>query len=158
MDDIAAGIDHLAALDVDSSKVVLVGHSAGGQLAVWAAGRAGLPADAPGAAPKVAVTGVVSQAGVLDMVTAADTGVGGTAESDFLGGSPSQVPGRYRLADPIQRLPITPPVLCVHAHADANVPFAQSTAYVAAATKAGDHAALHVVPGDGPPRGPVTSR
>ncbi|MBE7190789.1 S9 family peptidase [Jatrophihabitans endophyticus] len=148
LQDVAAGIDHLASLDVDTARVVLVGHSAGGQLAVWAAGRAGLPADAPGAHPRVAVTGVVSQAGVLDMVTAAKTGVGGTAESDFLGGSPSAVPGRYRIADPIQRVPITPPVLCVHAHADANVPFAQSTAYVDAATKAGDAAALHVVPGD----------
>lgn len=148
LQDVAAGIDHLATLDVDASKIVLVGHSAGGQLAVWAAGRPGLPPGAPGAAPKVGVSGVVSQAGVLDMVTAADTGVGDGAESDFLGGSPSAVPARYEIADPIQRLPIAAPVLCVHARADANVPFAQSTSYVAAATKTGDRAALHEVPGD----------
>ena len=92
--------------------------------------------------------GIVSQAGVLDMVTAADTGVGGTAESDFLGGSPAAVPERYRLADPIQAVPLKAPVLCVHAQGDQNVPYAQSTAYVAAATKAGGKAALHTVAGN----------
>ena len=147
-DDIAEGIDHLATLDVDTSKVVVVGHSAGGQLAVWAAGRSTLPAGAPGASPVVRVTGAVSQAGVLDLAVAQDTGVGDGAEGDLLGGSPAEVPDRYRLADPIQRLPLAVPVLCVHARGDENVPFAQSTAYVAAATAAGDAAVLRQVPGD----------
>ena len=39
-------------------------------------------------------------------------------------------------------------MLCVHSRADANVPFAQSTAYVAAATRAGGAAALHETTGD----------
>jgi len=146
--DVAAGIDLLARLDVDTSHVVAVGHSAGGQLAVWAAGRSALPAGAPGAAPQVHVTGVVSQAGVLDLATAADTGVGGTAEADFLGGSPARVPQRYAVADPIGQVPLAAPVLCVHSRADRKVPFAQSTAYVAAATKAGGTAALHESTGD----------
>src|ERR1700677_1310495 len=47
-EDVAAGIDLLAALPVETSRVVAVGHSAGGHLGVWAAGRAGLPAGAPG--------------------------------------------------------------------------------------------------------------
>ena len=148
LDDVAAGIDHLATLGVDTTGVVAVGHSAGGQLAVWAAGRSTLPAGAPGAAPKVRLTGAVSQAGVLDMAVAQDTGVGAGAESDLLGGTPAQVPERYRIADPIQRLPLAVPVLCVHGRSDENVPLSQSTAYVAAAEKAGDAAALHEVDGD----------
>ena len=48
-EDVAAGIDLLAALPVETSRVVAVGHSAGGHLGVWAAGRAGLPDGAPGA-------------------------------------------------------------------------------------------------------------
>lgn len=48
-EDIAAGIDHLADLPVGTSRVVAIGHSAGGHLAAWAAGRAGLPPGAPGA-------------------------------------------------------------------------------------------------------------
>ena len=49
--DVAAGIDLLATLPVDTSRVVVVGHSAGGHLAAWAAGRAKLPPGAPGGTP-----------------------------------------------------------------------------------------------------------
>lgn len=148
LDDVAAAMDHLAELDVDRSSVVAIGHSAGGHLATWAGGRAALPADAPGGKPKVAVTGVVSQAGVIDLTVAARTGVGGTAVPDLLGGTPEQVPDRYRLADPITQVPVPAPVLCVHSREDDTVPFAQSSAYVAAAKRAGGAAELHAVPGD----------
>ena len=50
-----------------SSRVVAVGHSAGGHLALWAASRPTLPADAPGADPRVAIGAAVSQAGLLDL-------------------------------------------------------------------------------------------
>ncbi len=147
--DVAAGIDHLATLDVDTSRVAAIGHSAGGQLAVWAAGR-GAADEAQGfGAVRVPLSGVVSQAGVLDLGTAARTGVGGTAVPDLLGGAPDQVPERYRLADPLGRAPLPVPVLCLHSRSDDNVPYAQSTAYVAAAGAAavlqetqGDHFTL----------------
>ena len=64
-EDIAAGIDLLAELPVGATRVAVIGHSAGGHLAAWAAGRAGLPPGAPGARPLVAVTAVICQAGVL---------------------------------------------------------------------------------------------
>jgi acetyl esterase/lipase len=148
LQDVADGIDVLASLNVDTSHVVAIGHSAGGQLAAWAAGRARLPATAPGRNPKVTVTAVVSQAGVLDLTTAAVTGVGGNAEADFLGGTPAQVPQRYAAADPIKQVPLVAPVLCVHSRADQNVPFAQSVSYVAAARAAGAVANLTEVEGD----------
>jgi acetyl esterase/lipase len=147
-DDVATAVDHLADLDVDTSGVVAVGHSAGGQLAAWAAGRRTRPATAPGAEPLVPLTGAVSQAGVLDLAVAACTGVGRGAVVDLLGAMPEQQPDRYRHADPIAQLPLAVPVLCVHAPADDAVPFAQSTAYVAAATAAGGKAALREVAGD----------
>ena len=50
-EDVAAGIDLLATLPVDSSRVVAVGHSAGGHLAAWAAGRARLPRARPAGIP-----------------------------------------------------------------------------------------------------------
>jgi acetyl esterase/lipase len=146
--DVAAAVDELALLGLDTSAVVAVGHSAGGQLAAWLAGRSGLPAGAPGGQPRVGVTGVVAQAGVLDLATAARTGVGGTAAQDLLGGGPDEVPDRYAVADPIGAAPLPTPVLCVHARADDNVPFAQSEAYVAAATRTGGRAVLREVPGD----------
>jgi acetyl esterase/lipase len=144
--DVAAGIDLLVTLDVDTAKVMAIGHSAGGHLAVWAAGRSKLPAGAPGFAPQVALTGVVAQAAVLDLATAAGTEVGATAVPDFLGGPPT--PQMYALADPIRQVPLAAPVLCVHSPGDEIVPIAQSAAYVAAAMRAGGRATLHETTGD----------
>ena len=137
VEDVSAAIDHLATLDVDASRAVAVGHSAGGHLAVWAAGAR------PSA--RVPLTAAVSQAGVLDLAVAARTGVGQTAVLDLLGGGPDEVPDRYAAADPIRHVPPPVPVLCVHARADDTVPFAQSEAYVAAA---GPRTRLVEVPGD----------
>lgn len=148
LEDVAAAIDLLATLDVDAGDVVAVGHSAGGQLAVWAAGRSGIPDGSVGSGPRVRLRAAVSQAGVLDLTRAAETGVGGTAVLDLLGGAPDQVPARYAIADPSRAVPLDVPVLCVHAKADDAVPYAQSVGYVAAATHAGAQATLHTVPGD----------
>lgn len=134
LDDVKAA---LAA--VTAEKIVLLGHSAGGQLAVWAASE-------PTLAPRIA--GAVSQAGVLDLVGAADDGVGGSAVPDLLGGSPSEVPDRYASASPLAHLPLAVPVRCVHAKGDLNVPYGQSETYVTAATAAGDDATLTTVDGD----------
>ncbi len=151
--DVATGIDHLATLkaagtELDLTDVVAIGHSAGGHLATWAAGRAELPAAAPGAKPVVRLTGVVAQAGVLDLERAAREEVGGTAVPDLLGGPITEFAQRYREASPQAQLPITVPVRCVHSPDDQNVPFDQSVDYVKAAKAAGDDAELLQVPGD----------
>jgi acetyl esterase/lipase len=152
LQDVAAGIDALADLSgpnaLDLSRITVIGHSAGGQLGAWAAARAGLPAAAPGANPRVPVTAVVSQAGVLDLLSAVKQDLGGGAVAKLMGGSPSAQPDRYRWADPQQQIPLPVPVLCVHGRSDANVPIAQSRDYVAAATKAGARATLTEVDGD----------
>ena len=146
--DVAAGIDLLAELPVDSARVAAVGHSAGGHLAAWAAGRGELTPGAPGGSPVVAVTGVISQAGVLALADCAREGVGGTAATDLMGGGPDEMPEEYRLADPIAAVPIAAPVLCLHSRADDNVPYSYSERYVAAATAAGGRAALTETSGD----------
>ncbi|HET9080338.1 MAG TPA: prolyl oligopeptidase family serine peptidase [Trebonia sp.] len=147
-EDVAAGIDLLAALPVDTSRVVAVGHSAGGHLAAWAAGRGNLPPGTPGAAPAVAVTGVVSQAGVLALADCARERVGDTAALDLMGGGPAELPEEYRLADPIAAVPVPAPVLCLHSRGDENVPYSYSERYVAAATAAGGTASLTELSGD----------
>jgi acetyl esterase/lipase len=150
-DDVAAAVDVLAGpvqaavggrLPLD--RVLAVGHSAGGHLATWLAARPGLPAGVSGAAPVVELRGVVSQAGVLDLVDAAERRVGSGAVQMLLGGDPSDVPDRYALASPIARLPIGVPVVCVHGTADVNVPIRQSERFVAAA---GDEGELVTLPG-----------
>ncbi|HEY6786017.1 MAG TPA: alpha/beta hydrolase, partial [Trebonia sp.] len=60
LEDVAAGVDLLADLPVSTDQVIAVGHSAGGHLGVWAAGRAGFSHGLPGAQPRVALAGVVS--------------------------------------------------------------------------------------------------
>ncbi|MEU3985410.1 alpha/beta hydrolase fold domain-containing protein [Streptomyces sp. NPDC026672] len=76
--DVAAAVDALRGIDpaVDDNRVVVVGHSAGGQLAAWTAHRSVLPAGAPGANPRVTPVGVASLAGVLDLVAADAVGFG----------------------------------------------------------------------------------
>lgn len=137
--DVAAGIDHLAALRVDTSRVIAIGHSAGGHLATLAGGRV---------SPRVAVTAVVSQAGVLGLADTAERGLGAGAALELMGGSPADRPLEYAAADPLAAIPLSVPVLCVHARADDSVPFAQSEAYVAAATRAGGRATLLEAAGD----------
>ena len=115
LDDVSAAIDALAGIDaaLDLDNVVTIGHSAGGHLAAWAATRH---------EPAVAVTGVVSQAGVLDLRAAAGEQLGAGATQAFLGGGPDEVPERYDHASPIEHVPLGVPVLCVHGRDDANVP------------------------------------
>ncbi len=153
--DVAAAVDLLAdpfpgadAVAVpDPDRIVVVGHSAGGHLAAWAAGRHRLPAGAPGADPVVRPIAAASQAGVLDLVACAEQRVGGSACPDLLGGDPDDVADRYSVASPRAVVPIGVPVLAVHGGDDTIVPLAQSAGYVDAATGAGDPAELVVVDG-----------
>jgi len=149
-EDVAAGIDLLATLPVDTSQVIAVGHSAGGHLAAWAAGRSKLPAGAPGSpgANFVPLAGVISQAGVLALADAARERVGETAAPDLMGGGPGDLPEEYRLADPIAAVPVEAPVLCLHSRGDDTVPFSYSERYVAAARAAGGRAGLVELSGD----------
>ncbi|MCZ2830628.1 alpha/beta fold hydrolase [Modestobacter sp. VKM Ac-2986] len=150
--DVAAALDALPDLPVaarlDLTDVTVVGHSAGGHLAAWAAGRSRLPDGAPGASPRVPVTALVSQAGVLDLDAAVAAGLGDGATVDLLGGTPAEVPDRYAAADPVRLLPTGVPALCVHGEDDTTVPPEQSRRYAAAATAAGDVVEVAVVPGD----------
>jgi len=108
LDDVGAAIDHLDQLPgVDLSRVVAIGHSAGGHLAAWAATRDHL---------RVAVTGVVSQAGVLDLQRAAELRLSNGVVDRFLKSQPTDV------ASPIERLPLGVPALLTHGGRDDIVP------------------------------------
>jgi acetyl esterase/lipase len=152
LDDVAAAVDALAGLPdvarLDLTDVTAVGHSAGGHLAAWLAGRHRLPAGASGATPRVRVTSAVLQAGVLDLVAAHARGLGNGAVRDFLGGAPDELPERTAVADPVRLLPTGAAVLCVHGAGDDVVPVEQSERYAAAAAVAGDRVEVRVIPGD----------
>jgi acetyl esterase/lipase len=124
--DVAAAIDQLAAVGalLDLLRVAAVGHSAGGHLALWAAGRG----DA-----RVPLTAVVGQAAVSDLAAASAQGVCGGMVERLLGGPPSRVPDRYRAASPSARLPLHVPALLVHGDRDDTVPVEMSRDFAAAA-------------------------
>ncbi|HEY6776682.1 MAG TPA: alpha/beta hydrolase [Thermoleophilaceae bacterium] len=139
-EDVAAGIDQLGTLDepLDLARVVGIGHSAGGQLALWAAARGGLPPEAPGADPAVRLAGAVAQGGVVDLREAARLRLSRRAAEKLLGGSPVRWPGRYDLASPFERLPLGLPQLLVHGDSDEVVPIALARSYAERAAYAGD--------------------
>jgi acetyl esterase/lipase len=104
LEDVAAAIDELAHVaevaDLDLTRVSVVGHSAGGHLALWAAGRGSLDRGAPGADPAVDVAAAVGLAPVTNLRMGADAGLGGGAVVDFLGGTPAEYLDRYAAAEP----------------------------------------------------------
>ena len=149
LNDVATAIDYLATIDdVDAGRVVTVGHSAGGHLATWVAGRRKLGPDAPFGAAVLDVVGVISLAGVVDLATAARQRNGNGAVIRLMGGGPDEYPERYSVADPMSHVPIPAVVRCVHARDDDRVPFQQSVTYVRAAAAGGQNAALLAVDGD----------
>lgn len=133
---------------LDLDRVHLAGHSAGGQLAAWVAARHLMPVDAPGAEPLIVPRSATILAGVFDMARAATLGNDRYVPA-FLGGMPNQVPGRYKIASPIEYLPLDLPITALHGDADRTVSVNQSKVYVDAAKKAGDDAELVVLPGAG---------
>lgn len=116
----------------EGRRVVLVGHSAGGHLALWCA------REQP-------VSTAVSLAGVADLRAAARARLGNGAVHEFLGESPDDA--IYAAASPVERLPLGAPALLIHGDADENVPIEQSRSYLAAARAAGDACELRELHG-----------
>jgi acetyl esterase/lipase len=144
MTDVALAVDRLRRERL-GGPVVLLGHSAGGQLAAWAASR---NQRTPGGPPDVRPDGVISLSGVLDLTRAAGAPGSRAPVTDFAGGSPAEQPEHYALSDPTLLVPAACPVWAVHAEHDDVVPSEQATSYVARARAAGGRAELVTVPGD----------
>jgi acetyl esterase/lipase len=157
LDDVAAAVDTLPALVAavapdasDPGRALLAGHSAGGHLALWAAGRhlhsrdVRWRTDSP-----PTIGGVVALAPVSDLVACYRQGLGGGAAADLLGGGPEQRPQRYAAADPARLLPLGVSVRIVHGTADDRVPCEMSRSYTARARSAGDDTLLTELPGCG---------
>jgi acetyl esterase/lipase len=106
--------------NLETHKVVVMGHSAGGQLALCLA------------AHEPTLTRVVSLAGVVDLQRAYQLHLSNDAVVEFLRGTPSEVPDHYREADPMQLSIPQAKQWLVHGSADDVVPPAFSRNYVTA--------------------------
>ncbi|MDJ0663791.1 MAG: type II 3-dehydroquinate dehydratase [Acidimicrobiia bacterium] len=137
--DVASGIEHLAAIadvhNLDLDRLVVIGHSAGGHLALWSAAPHSL-ADR-GAYPSL----VVALAPISDLEAGYESGVGSGAVANFLELSPAEGRDRYDAASPANLLPLDTRQLVVHGTEDDTVPVTMSRTYVAAARAAGDDVA-----------------
>ena len=140
--DVAAALDHLAVIEdgVDITRVVTCGHSAGGQLAFWAAARGRLPAGSPGAGGAVSVRGAVSLSGIVDLEEADRLELGAQATARFMGGHWNEQPDRYRHASPRALLPLGVPQALIHAGNDNIIPPSMSQEYQTLAASHGDNA------------------
>ena len=143
---VAAGTGRVA----EGPGPVLVGHSAGGHLALWAASRHRLPESSPWhRATATPLAGVVSLAGMGDLVDAEERGLGDHATRALLGGAPAGHPDRYAVASPARWLPLGVRTVLVHGTADAIVPVGCGRTYAAKASRAGDAVELHALEGVG---------
>ncbi len=148
--DAAAAADalrsHAPHFGLDASHVVALGHSAGGHLALWLAGRPRLPATSPLATrDPLRIAHVISLGGLPDLeATAAspDNGCGTGVVAKLVGAGR---PDPYDDTSVPRLLPLGVPQELVNGRADRIIPFRMATDYVARAHAAGDRATLHEV-------------
>lgn len=124
--DVRAAYDSVRAaaprLALDSTRVLVMGHSAGGQLALWLASE-----------PGVRVRAVIALAAVTDLAAFAAPSGCGSAVPRLMGGTAAADVARYAAASPLTRAaaPTGTRVLLVTAEADRVVPLMQAEAYAA---------------------------
>jgi len=112
-EDVAAGVDQLAALardrPLDLDRVVTIGHSAGALFALWAPARTqlGAPWTPPAGSPRIRAAVAIDGPGTLAPLIGADAQVcGQPVIVPLMGGTPEQVPDAYRAASPSDHLPL----------------------------------------------------
>jgi acetyl esterase/lipase len=152
--DVADAADFLIEIaleyNLDLDQIAAVGHSAGGHLALWLAGRKWLDADDPlrGEGP-LALNGVVALAGIPDLAAYAAPEGCGSAVPGLLGGEPHEVQERLQRASPIAMVPFGVTLTMVIGEHDSIVPKSQVESFVHAARKMGDSAAVKTIFGAG---------
>jgi acetyl esterase/lipase len=148
--DVARGADFVRTLakdyPLDASRVIAVGHSAGGHLALWLACRNRLPKKGELYMENpIKLQGVVALAAVPQLEDAHAAKVCGHVVDKLMGGSPQTVPKRFAEAAPAHMLPLgLPQVLINGAHDNTWSPYGE--AYYETAKAAGDNIRLIVAP------------
>jgi acetyl esterase/lipase len=139
-EDVCLALEHLAGLGtkhpLDLSRLVVMGHSAGGQLALLAARRTSIPLRA-----------AFSLAGVVDLRAIDATGDDNGAIRRMLGGPAKKIPERWDEASPSRQLPLG--FRYVLACGTEDVHWAPNEAFAAAGREAGDDVELLPLEGAG---------
>ncbi len=151
--DAAAATDRLReaadAYNLDLTRVVAVGHSAGGHLALWLAGRGRLPQGSPlRTARPLRIDHVISLGGLPDLAAteaSPDNGCGTEVVRRLTGDRAD----RFSDTSVPALLPLGVPQDLVNGREDRIIPYRLATGYVEQARAAGDHVTLHTVPATG---------
>jgi acetyl esterase/lipase len=152
--DVADAADFLPRIEqefnLDLDRVAAVGHSAGGHLALWLAGRTSLDGDDPlrGVRP-LPLTGVVALAGIPDLAAFAAPEGCGSAVAPLLGGQPEMVGGRLERGSPIAMVPFGITQTLIVGELDPIVPGSQATSFAEAARRTGDEVSVIEISGAG---------
>ena len=153
--DVATAIDALRVEapkhDLDLGRIVAVGHSAGGHLALWAASRGKLPAASPlHTADPLAIGAVVSLAGIGDLKgqgKAFGLPCGDDTIDRLIDTAGRKAP--YADTSPAELLPTGAKVVMVHGVYDSVMPPYTGRDYAAKVRKAGDRAEVVTIPDAG---------
>ncbi|WP_439882525.1 alpha/beta hydrolase family protein [Pontibacter sp. MBLB2868] len=149
--DVAKGTDYVRELakmyPVNARKVIVMGHSAGGHLALWLAARKNLsPGSELYTRRPLKLKGVVSLAGIPDLESySLDKGSCNAAVPQLMGGMPEDLPAKYAAASPIKLLPLQVPQRLIQGDLDPIVPVSQSQQYTKAAQNKDDDARMILV-------------
>ena len=157
--DVAAGFDYVVTLaksyPIDLNRVFAMGHSAGGHLAFWLAGGHHIPESSPihEPRPKVALRGLISVAGAVDLRLTCDLSGNLTFAHDkrevysLMGGPPSEFENRYRAGNPGDLLPFGIPQVLLQGSDDDQIPPQLPARWADLARSQGDEAVVTIVPG-----------
>ena len=157
--DVAAGFDYVTVLaksfPVDLERVYAMGHSAGGHLAFWLAGRHHVPQSSPiyEPQPKLAVRGLISLAGAVDLRLTCDlAGYLAFAHDkhevySLMGGPPKEFEDRYRAGNPGDLLPLNIPQVLIQGSEDGQIPPQLPGRWADLARRQGDAATVTIVSG-----------
>lgn len=157
--DAAAGFDYVQTLaktyPLDLTRVITMGHSAGGHLAFWVAGRQGLP---PGSnlqadPPQIVLSGAIALAGAVDLrltvELAGDSTFAHTRDNVYrlMGGSPAEHPERYAAGNPGDLLPFATRQVLIQGIHDDQIPPELPARWAELSRHAGSDASAHILAG-----------
>lgn len=149
--DVARGLKHLKSLaqnyPIDIDRILLMGHSAGGHLALWLGAQRQLNAESELIIEDLPdIMGIISLAGITDLITYfAPTGCGDNVIK-LIGGNPAEVPDRYTEGSPISHLPLSINQKLITGEKDDTVPIEHITPYYNLAMENNDNIELIIIP------------
>jgi acetyl esterase/lipase len=157
--DAAAGFDFIRDIAgehrLDLSRMLVMGHSAGGHLAFWIAGRQHIEnrSELFSAKPKAFPKAVIALAGAVDLrliIELAGTGEFAQIKDNvfqLMGGDPTRFPERYRAGNPGELLPFSADQILIQGTADDQIPPDLPSRWADISRKIGSKAAVRILPG-----------